>query len=183
MNQFKGVFLEKIVIRNAKKEDIDFIMDIEYDSFSENVSESREVILSRISVFPDGFLILEVDGIVSGYVSSEIWEYHEKINEDMFDLDHDIEKVHNIRGTELYISSIGVLKKYRGKGYGKLLFSKLIENIMKKYEISSMILTVSANWDAAVNLYKKSGFKEIAIIKEFFEDESNSDGILMRKYL
>ena len=50
MNQFKGVFLEKIVIRNAKKEDIDFIMDIEYDSFSENVSESREVLLSRIFV-------------------------------------------------------------------------------------------------------------------------------------
>ena len=68
-------------------------------------------------------MILEVDSEISGYISSEIWEYSENIDEKMFDLDHDIKKVHNINGSELYISSIGVLEKHRKKGYGNLLFT------------------------------------------------------------
>lgn len=158
-------------------------MDIEHDSFSKNVFESESVILNRLLVFPDGFLVLEYGNEIFGYISSELWEYSKKIDEKMFDLDHDITSLHKNSGNELYISSIGVLKKYRGKGYGKLLFLELIEQITKKYLLKSMILTVSVNWAAAINLYEKNGFKEVFRIKEFFEDENNSDGIVMRKYL
>ncbi|WP_459201045.1 GNAT family N-acetyltransferase [Methanococcus sp. CF] len=175
--------MEKIVIRNATKNDIDDIMNIEYDSFIEGISESRDVFLNRISTFQDGFLVLEVESKVSGYISSEIWEYFKDIDEKMFDLDHDIKNVHNINGSELYISSIGVLKEHRKKGYGSLLFNQLIEMISKKYKISSIILTVSVNWGPALKLYEKIGFKEAYRIKNFFEDEYCSDGIVMRKYI
>jgi len=175
--------LEKVVIRNVRKNDINEIMNIENDSFVEGISESRDAFLNRINTFSDGFLVLEVDSEVLGYISSEIWEYFENIDEKMFNLNHDIKKVHNINGSELYISSIGVLKKHRKKGYGNLLFNELIERITKKYKISSMILTVSAKWNAAIKLYEKNGFKKIGILKEFFEDDECSDGILMRKYI
>uniref|UniRef100_A9AAC9 GCN5-related N-acetyltransferase n=1 Tax=Methanococcus maripaludis (strain C6 / ATCC BAA-1332) TaxID=444158 RepID=A9AAC9_METM6 len=175
--------MEKVVIRNARKNDITEIMNIEYDSFVEGISESKDAFLNRINTFSNGFLVLEVDSEVSGYISSEIWEYSENINEKMFDLNHDIKKVHNINGSELYISSIGILKEHRKKGYGNLLFNELIERVTKQYKISSMILTVSVKWHAAIRLYEKNGFKEISKIKEFFEDDDCSDGILMRKYI
>ncbi|MBA2861151.1 N-acetyltransferase [Methanococcus maripaludis] len=175
--------MEKVVIRNARKNDINEIMNIEYDSFDEGISESRNAFLNRILTFSDGFLVLEVNSKVSGYISSEIWEYLENIDEKMFDLDHDIKKVHNSNGSELYVSSIGVLKEHRKKGYGNLLFTELIKRITKKYKISSMILTVSEKWNDAIKLYEKNGFKEISRIKEFFEDDECSDGILMRKYI
>ncbi|MBA2859752.1 ribosomal-protein-alanine N-acetyltransferase [Methanococcus maripaludis] len=175
--------MEKMVIRNARKTDIDEIMNIEYDSFIEGISENRNVFLDRIATFQNGFLVLEVDSEILGYISSEIWEYSENIDEKMFDLNHDIKKVHKCNGSELYISSIGILKKHRKNGYGNLLFKELIEKISKNYKISSMILTVSVNWKPAIKLYEKNGFKEIGRIKEFFEDDDSSDGIVMRKYI
>lgn len=175
--------MEEVLIRKATINDIEDIMDIEHESFHENVYEDRSVFSSRILTFPDGFLVLEVDGNVCGYISSEIWNYSEKINKDMFDLNHSINKLHTTTGSELYISSIGVLKKYRRKGYGKLLFSELSGRIIEKYNISSMILIVSGWWTAAKKIYENNGFKEIDIVHEFFTDEINSDGIVMRKYL
>lgn len=179
---FCGGSLENILIRNATINDIEDIMDIEHESFHETVYEDRSVFLDRISIFPDGFLVLEVNGNVCGYISSEIWNYSEEIHKDMFNLNHSISKLHTSTGSELYISSIGILKKYRKKGYGKLLFSELSGRIIEKYNISSMILIVSVQWTAAKKIYENNGFKEVAIIRKFFTDEINSDGIVMRKY-
>ncbi len=180
---FNGGSLEDILIRNATINDIEDIMDIEHESFHETVYEDWSVFLDRISTFPDGFLVLEVNGNVCGYISSEIWNYSEDIREDMFDLNHNIGKVHTTTGSELYISSIGILKKYRGKGYGKLLFSELSKRIIEKYNILSMILIVSVQWTAAKKIYQNNGFEEKYLIQRFFDDESNSNAIVMRKYL
>lgn len=169
------------LIRNAKPEDIEQIMRIEDESFEEHIRESRSVFLDRISAFREGFLVLEISGDICGYISSELWDYSEDIQESKFDLNHRISNVHSITGSELYISSIGILREYRGKGYGKLLFSELSSRIAKKFAISSMILLASANWDAARNIYEKSGFKEIFRIPGFFAD--GEEVIVMRKYL
>lgn len=175
--------MEKIKIRNAAISDIEQIMEIEHESFCERVYEDRSVFLDRILTFPDGFLVLEVDGQVCGYISSEIWDYLEEIKEDMFNLNHSISKLHVATGSELYISSIGLLKKHRGKGYGKLLFSELSRRTTEKYSISSIILIVSVQWTAAKNIYEKNAFEEAGRIHRFFDDETHSDAIVMRKYL
>ncbi len=175
--------MEKIFIRNATIKDIEQIMEIEHESFCETVHEDRSVFRDRISTFPDGFLVLEVDESVCGYISSEIWNYSEEIREDMFDLNHCISTVHSTTGSELYISSIGILKKHRRKGYGKLLFLELSRRITEKYNISSMILIVSVQWTAAKKIYENSGFKEASRIHRFFDDGTHSDAIVMRKYL
>lgn len=175
--------MEEIKIRNAAIDDIEHIMEIEHESFCETVYEDRSVFLDRILTFPDGFLVLEADGQVCGYISSEIWDYLEEIKEDMFNLNHSISKLHVATGSELYISSIGLLKKHRGKGYGKLLFSELSRRTTEKYSISSIILIVSVQWTAAKNIYEKNAFEEAGRIHRFFNDETHSDAIVMRKSL
>lgn len=58
---------------------------------------------------------------------------------------------------------ICVLKKFRGKGYGKLIIKKLIE-VANKKNIENIFLTVDKENIPAINLYKKFDFK---IINEY----------------
>lgn len=173
----------EIHIRNAQKDDLEEIMLIEHESFHKNIIEKRDVFLERIELFPEGFLLLENDDGITGYISSEIWEYTESIGPERFNLNHRMADIHTTAGSQLYISSIGVLKKHRGKGYGKLLFSELTERMNSKYEISDMILIVSENWDAARRIYENRGFIQVQRIPCFFDDDENSDAIVMRKHL
>ncbi|WP_091936605.1 GNAT family N-acetyltransferase [Methanolobus profundi] len=158
-------------------------MLIENSSFHENIAESRETFLERTEVFPDGFLVLMVNGRVIGYISSELWEYSEDIDVRQFQLEHSIMDTHRSNGSELYISSIGILEEYRGSGYGKILVSELEKKMIYNYGINSIILIVSENWTAARRIYEKNGFERIQTISGFFHDDNNSDAIVMRKII
>ncbi|MDK2824923.1 ribosomal-protein-alanine N-acetyltransferase [Methanolobus vulcani] len=171
----------KISIRNAEKDDIEGIMSIEHESFHTNIAENSDTFLERIETFSHGFLIIVIEGEIAGYISSELWDYSENIDTGKFVLGHSIAETHRNDGKELYISSIAVLKKYRGKGYGNALFSELEKHITCKYEIASIILIVSENWHAAKSIYEKNGFRQVHVISGFFDDENNSDAIVMRK--
>ncbi len=173
--------MEKISIRNARSRDIEQIMRIEHGSFDAHICESSSVFLNRIDTFQEGVLVLEISGDVCGYISSEIWDYSEEIVDNRFNLNHMISDIHTTAGSELYISSIGILKEYRGKGYGKLLFSELSCRMIERYRISSMILIVSTKWDAARQIYEKAGFKEVHRIPGFFRE--GEEGIIMRRHL
>ncbi|TQD28310.1 N-acetyltransferase [Methanolobus vulcani] len=173
----------KISIRNTEKEDIEGILSVEHDSFHPNIAENADTLLERIEVFPNGFLVMEINGEIAGYISSELWDYSENIDTEKFELGHSITETHRYDGKELYISSIAVLKMYRGKGYGDALLSELISNICNKYGISSIILMVSVNWIAAKRIYEKNGFHEIQVINGFFDDDERSDSIVMRKQI
>ncbi len=175
--------MDKISIRAAEKNDIECIMLIEHESFHENIVESRAVFLDRLGIFPQGFLVLEIKGKIAGYISSEIWEYSENIDIKKLDLNHSINDVHRSTGSQLYISSLGVLKEYHGKGYGTILLLELVKQITRRYKISHMLLIVSVNWKAARKIYEKNGFKEVQRIPDFFVEYDNCDAIVMRKHL
>ena len=61
-----------IRFRTAVVADIDGIMEMEYDSFHEEVREKRELFLERIQVFPEGFIIMEIEEKYAGYITSEL---------------------------------------------------------------------------------------------------------------
>lgn len=171
----------KFSIRNAEKEDIKGIMCVEHDSFHVNVAENSGIFLERIKVFSDGFLVMETEGGIAGYISSELWEYSENIGTGKFIPGHSIANTHRNDGTELYISSIGVLGKHRGKGYGDALLSELEKCIRHRYPVQSVILIVSEHWHAAKRIYEKNGFIQVHVIPGFFDDGNDSDAIVMRK--
>lgn len=175
--------MDKISIRAAEKNDIECIMLIEHESFHENIVESRAVFLDRLGIFPQGFLVLEIKGKIAGYISSEIWEYSENIDIKKLDLNHSINDVHRSTGSQLYISSLGVLKEYHGKSYGTILLLELTNQITRRYKISHVLLIVSVNWKAARKIYEKNGFKEVQRITGFFVEYDNCDAIVMRKHL
>ena len=71
------------------------------------------------------------------------------------------------------INNIYVLKEYRNQGVG----SKLMDYLVKKCKICENItLDVSKNNKNAICLYKKYGFKEVAIREKYY---NGVDAILM----
>lgn len=71
------------------------------------------------------------------------------------------------------INNIYVLKQYRSQGIG----SKLLDYLIKKCkDCENITLEVRKDNESAIFLYKKYGFKEVAIREKYY---NGVDGILM----
>lgn len=188
--------LRPVSIRKAEAKDIGAIMKIEHLSFHPEVIESQKVFEDRIEAFADGFLIAEIENDdgnieIAGYISSELWKYSEDIPFSNFTLNHSVYNTHCDDGEELYISSVAVNPAVRGGKIGKRLFTELLENVSKKYDLKSAILLVNSDWQNAYQMYQKEGFTTVSKISEFFPVLEKSDsgedpsgvGIIMRKAL
>lgn len=179
---------KKVRFRTANENDIKDIMNIETSSFEKNICENEDVFLKRIKLFPEGFFIMEHDKKVIGYLCSEIWKYKEAVEVSDFELGHSIDESHSSNGTELYISSMGILTNFRGMGLGKLMFEEFLRYMLKmQTSLETIVLIVSENWRNAISIYYDNGFKEISTIRKFFQANKNQSysehGIVMRKYL
>ena len=80
---------------------------------------------------------------------------------------------------EADIMNIVVKKDYRNKGIGSLILENLIL-LCNKSNLKSLSLEVNEKNIPAINLYKKFGFKNIGIRKNYYKDEN---GIIMKKVL
>jgi [ribosomal protein S18]-alanine N-acetyltransferase len=81
---------------------------------------------------------------------------------------------------EAHITNIAVHPEFRGTGLGSVLMEDMLEAASKE-GITAMTLEVRVNNLTAINLYKKFGFKEVAIRKGYYQD-TGEDAIIMWKY-
>ena len=75
------------------------------------------------------------------------------------------------------IDNFSVIEEYRNIGIGTKLLAYLV-SLAINYRVVNITLEVRISNDIAINLYKKFGFREVAIRKYYYGDE---DGILMEK--
>ena len=75
------------------------------------------------------------------------------------------------------IDNFSVLEEYRNQGIGTKLMSYLV-SLAISLRVVNITLEVRVSNNIAINLYKKFGFKEVALRKYYYGDE---DGILMEK--
>lgn len=81
---------------------------------------------------------------------------------------------------EGHITNIAVHPEYRGIGIGDLVLEALISLCIME-RVNSMTLEVRASNLAAQSLYKKHGFIEAGVRKNYYTD-TKEDGIIMWKY-
>ncbi len=74
------------------------------------------------------------------------------------------------------IVSIAVHPEYRRKGYGKMLMEHVL-----KFMRGKVILQVRKSNEAAINFYKKLGFRRVGEIRKYYID--GEDAILMSKMI
>lgn len=179
----------------AEPFDIDTIMMIERASFIPAIQEKQSVFEERLSVFPQGFILLSDNSPetikefkvakTAGYFCSEIWDYVPG-DDDFFALGHSPSKLHNSNGKVLYASSFALFPQYRGGGNGKYLFENALKTICTNFpQIETILLLVNEEWAGARKIYDSLGFKELRTIKGFFPslNQDSSDGILMIKQI
>jgi len=82
------------------------------------------------------------------------------------------------------ILNIGIDSDFKRQGYGTGLLNHLIEELKKK-DIGEILLEVRAGNKSAIQFYKKQGFEEISVRKNYYTKNSKNqshreDGIIMR---
>lgn len=133
--------MKKEIIRSANIKDLDRILEIENHSFS--TPWSREAL--RIEIEENELaevFVIEDNLDVVGYMS-----YIRIVD-------------------EAHINNIAIDNKYRAKGYGRKLVSKIVEDLLNSNY--SITLEVRHDNDIAINLYKSLGFKEAGIRKDYY---------------
>jgi N-acetylglutamate synthase-like GNAT family acetyltransferase len=142
----------KIIIRNAREQDIPAVVEIDTEAFSPyGTAEKPETFQLRLTAFPNGFVILIADNEIAAYGCSEKW-----LTEREPGLDENPLVTHQPEGRIFCITAMAVKQKYRGRGYSLLILDKLIETA--HLEGCKKVISETTH---AQDLYLKRGFKTV----------------------
>src|SRR5262245_41440329 len=140
----------KILVRNARDQDIPTVAEIDAEAFSPyGTAEKPETFQRRLTAFPDGFIILIADNEIAAYGCSEKW-----LSEREPGLDENPLVTHQPDGRILCITAMAVKTKYRGRGYGRRVLDKLLEIAHREGCRKIVVETTHAQ-----GLFKKRGFR------------------------
>jgi len=142
----------KILVRNARDQDIPAVTEIDAEAFSSyGTAEKPETFQLRLTAFPNGFIILVADNEIAAFGCSEKW-----LTEREPGLDENPLTTHQPDGRIFCITAMAVKKKYQGRGFRLLVLDKLIETAHSEGCKKIILETTHAQ-----DLYLKRGFKSV----------------------
>jgi [ribosomal protein S18]-alanine N-acetyltransferase len=143
---------DSYVFRYMREEDLDQILEVEHASFTTPWSREafyNELYNNKFAVY----LVLEKDHVVIGYCG--VW----------------------IVIDEAHVTNVAILPQYRGRKLGEAILSKLM-SIAKEKGARSMTLEVRVTNHVAQSLYRKLGFQNGGIRKNYYSD-NQEDALVM----
>ena len=142
----------KILLRNARDQDISAVVEIDTEAFSPyGTAEKPETFQLRLTVFPNGFIILVAENEIAAFGCSEKW-----LTEREPGLDENPVAAHKPDGRIFCITALAVKKKFQGRGFSRLVLEKLIETAHAEGCRRIVLETTHAQ-----DLYQKRGFKTV----------------------
>src|SRR6266498_158780 len=142
----------KVLIRNAREQDLPAVAEIDAEVFAPyGTAETPETFQRRLKAFPNGFLILVAENEIAAFACSEKW-----LTERDPGLDEDPSLTHQLDGRIFCITGMAVRKKFQGRGYSLLLLDKLLETA--HLEGCKKVIVETSH---AQDLYGKRGFKTV----------------------
>ena len=142
----------KILLRNARDQDMSAVVEIDTEAFSPyGTAEKPETFQLRLTVFPNGFIILVAENEIAAFGCSEKW-----LTEREPGLDENPLTAHKPDGRIFCITALAVKKKYQGRGFSLLVLDKLIETAHVEGCRRIVLETTHAQ-----DLYQKRGFKTV----------------------
>ena len=113
-----------LTLRNALPTDAARCFHIETTAYEGDEAATLEKIATRIAQYPEGFLILEEDGAVVGFINSGC--AHEVVMSD----EAFKELVgHDVEAPNVVIMSVVVDPSHQGKGYAKKLMTAFVQRM------------------------------------------------------
>lgn len=143
---------ESITFRLMNEQDIDDVLKVEHESFS--VPWSREAFYNEITKNQfAAYIVIEENGQVIGY--SGTW----------------------VVTDEAHVTNVAILPQYRGRKLGEAMMKKLME-IASELGAKTMTLEVRLSNEVARKLYRKLGFQDGGIRKNYYTD-NQEDALIM----
>lgn len=139
-------------IRVVNEQDLDRCFEIESVSYAGDEAASREKILKRIVAYPQGFIVLENEREIIGFINSGATHEVELSDEEFKEL-----VGHDPEGKHIVILSVVIHPDYQGKGFASKLMNEFI-NRMKALGKSDIYLISQAE---LVGMYARYGFVDL----------------------
>lgn len=137
-------------IRSVCIEDLDRCYEIETTAYSGDEAASKEKIAKRITTYPQGFIVLEHNNRVCGFINSGACQHVELSDEEFKEMIG-----HDESGKHIVIMSVVVDPQYQRLGFARELMLDFIERMksLGKQDIFLMCQT------ELVDMYAAFGFK------------------------
>jgi len=135
--------------RNAQPSDAIRCFEIETAAYEGDEAATLEKISKRIEVYPDGFLILEVEGEIVGFMNCGCAQVVEMSDEEFKEL-----VGHDPNAPNVVIMSVVVDPAHHGKGLSRALMTEFVGR-MKKMGKSAIYLMCKEHH---VPLYERFGY-------------------------
>jgi len=144
--------MNNLIFRNAAPSDATRCFDVEKAAYEGDEAATLEKIARRIATYPEGFLILEVNDEVVGFINSGCAYDVEMSDEDIKELIG-----HDSAAPNVVIMSVVVDPEYQGKGLSTVLMVEFAKRMadMEKTTIHLMCK------EHHVRLYEKFGYRYI----------------------
>jgi len=138
-----------VIIRTVREQDLDRCFEIESVSYSGDEAATKDKILKRIKNYPEGFIVLENDGEIIGFINSGATHEVELSDEEFKELIG-----HDPDGKYVVILSVVVHPDYQGKGMASKLMNSFIDR-MKALGKSNIYLICQTE---LIDMYARYGF-------------------------
>ena len=136
-------------IRIVNEQDLDRCFEIESVSYSGDEAATKDKILKRIRTYPEGFIVLENEREIIGFINCGATQKVELSDEEFKELiGHDPE------GKHIVILSVVIHPAYQGRGMASKLMKSFID-IMKGLGKSDIFLICQTE---LVDMYARYGF-------------------------
>ena len=138
--------------RQATLQDVDRCYQIETTAYEGDEAATREKIATRIAQYPKGFLVLELDSQVIGFINSGC--AHEVVMSD----EAFKELVgHDPAAPNVVIMSVVLDPAYQGQGHASRLMARFVEQMR---ELGKATIHLMCK-DRHVGLYEKLGYRYV----------------------
>jgi len=144
--------VDSYVFRYMRDEDIDQVLEVEHTSFTTPWSREafyNEIHKNKFAVY----IVLEDDNKIIGYCGTWV----------VID--------------EAHVTNVAILPGYRGKKLGEALMNKLM-SVSREMGARTMTLEVRVTNHVAQSLYRKLGFQNGGIRKNYYSD-NQEDALIM----
>ncbi|MEW2915344.1 GNAT family N-acetyltransferase [Leisingera sp. JC11] len=135
--------------RNAQPADADRCFEIETSAYEGDEAATHAKIYKRIETYPEGFLILEVDGRVVGFINCGCAHEVEMSDEDFKELIG-----HDPDAPNVVIMSVVVAPTEQGKGYSRSLMDEFVKRMQQMGKATIHLMCKEHH----VPLYEKLGY-------------------------
>ncbi|MBK9745998.1 MAG: GNAT family N-acetyltransferase [Chloroflexi bacterium] len=140
-----------VITRPVAERDLPSVVDLDYEAFTPyGTTEDPHIFTARFKVFPQGFVVAELNDNIVGYACSEKW-----LSDREPTLDENPEATHSPDGTVFCITGMAIRRAYQRQMIGSLLLQDLLR-IAREQGCTKVILETSN----ARAFYVKHGFSK-----------------------